>query len=208
MSQKFQLPLNTPQAMGTAVYQISAKLGLYRECLRLARGIKDDRVRAAGVDEVRNGWRENRGIVGPTLRLTLAGCLDRVAYARMCLSKTTLRKIPAASENYDWAVANPLEFQRISTDVKKRHESDTPRPEFPQGEGKRDFVPKTNWGRGNVDPDMVKRHKELTDRQFFMGPHWRGKPKPLIYEDLSFEDQIAAHFTKPPEMPHSIKKNY
>lgn len=195
--------------MGSAVHLVAAKIGLYRECLKLARGIKDDRLRESSVEEVQTQWRYNRGTVGPSLRLTLAGCLDRVAYARMCLSKATLRGIPAASMNYDWNVSNPMDHQRqFGESVKKRHESETPTPEFPQGQGNRDFVPKTNWGRGNIDPDMVKRNKELTDRQFFMGPHWRGKPKPLIYEDLSFEEQIAAHFTKPPEMPHKIKKNY
>ena len=76
------------------------------------------------------------------------------------------------------------------------------------GKGRRDFVPKSNWGQGNLDPDAVKKHKELTDRQYFMGPHWRGKPKPLIYEDLSFEQQMQAHFAPPPIAPKRVKKRY
>ena len=177
--------------------------------MQLAKAQSDERLRQMSIAEVRTGWQEGKGAVGPALRLHLASCLDRISYARMCLHKAALRNINKASLNYDWAVENPMNDHReMISKTYNKSEKEALRPEFPQGEGSRDFVPKTNWGYGNIDPDLIKRHKELTDRQYFMGPHWRGKPKPLIYEDLSFEGQVAAHFTPPTKTPVKPKKRY
>jgi len=30
----------------------------------------------------------------------------------------------------------------------------------------------SNWGEGNPDPDCVRRHEALIERQRFRGPHW------------------------------------
>ena len=42
----------------------------------------------------------------------------------------------------------------------------------------------SNWYSGNVDPEDLRRHKELLDRQHFGGPVWdgKGRPKSLIEE--------------------------
>jgi hypothetical protein len=207
MSSNFQIPKGCPQAMGDVVHSVAAKIGLYRECLALAKAVKEERLRKLSIDEVRTGWREQRGAVGPALRLQIASCLDRINYARMCVPKSSLRKVPQASLKYPWNVENPIDSAKEYTVTNKMVDGG-PQPEFGQGMGKRDFVPKTNWGYGNVDPDIIKKHKELTDRQYFMGPHWRGKPKPLIYEDLSFEGQITAHFSPPPKLPKKVLKRY
>ncbi|CAK69075.1 unnamed protein product (macronuclear) [Paramecium tetraurelia] len=43
---------------------------------------------------------------------------------------------------------------------------------------KRKEVDYSNWYAANVDPDDLKKHKELLDRQHFSGPFWEGKPMP------------------------------
>lgn len=30
----------------------------------------------------------------------------------------------------------------------------------------------SNWAAGNVDPDAMKKHRQLLDRQHFVGPAW------------------------------------
>lgn len=35
--------------------------------------------------------------------------------------------------------------------------------------GVREEVEFVNWGAGNIDPDDLKRHKELLKRQYFAG---------------------------------------
>lgn len=196
-----------PLAKGPAIHSGAAKIGLYRECLRLAQTIKEPTTRNMTLKEIRSKWREQRGHGGMSLQLSIASCLDRVSYLRMCTSKGAQRGIPRASEDYDWQVQNPMENQ-AKLQMKRREEMHPEPKEEVHGRGNRDFVPMTNWGQGNIDPDMVKKHKELTDRQFFMGPHWRGKPKPLIYEDLSFEEQLQAHFAPPPIAPKKLNKKY
>jgi hypothetical protein len=118
------------------------------------------------------------------------------------------RGIPCASEEYNWGVINPMENQQRMM-AQRREEKERPEnKEEVFGRGRRDFVPMTNWGQGNIDPDMVKKHKELCDRQYFMGPHWRAKPKPLIYEDLSMEEQFSAHFAPQPKAPTKVNKRF
>lgn len=196
-----------PMARGPAVYSTAAKIGLYRECINLANTIKDEPTKAITLKEIRNKWREQRGHGGMSLEVSLASALDRVSYLRMCTPKHTARKVRTASLDYDWDVQNPMENHEKVL-IKRREEQRDEPMEQAHGKGRRDFVPKTNWGPGNIDPDAVKKHKELTDRQYFMGPHWRGKPKPLIYEDLSFEEQMQAHFAPPPITPKRVRKRY
>lgn len=43
---------------------------------------------------------------------------------------------------------------------------------------KREQVEWSNWFAANVDPEDLKRHKELLDRQHFGGPVWKGRPLP------------------------------
>ncbi|ESL06485.1 hypothetical protein TRSC58_05840 [Trypanosoma rangeli SC58] len=200
-----QLLQTLPLAKGKDIHSRVAKLALYKECIALARSVSDPLTRQHTLVEVREKWLQNRGCGGHSLQLHLASALDRISYGRMCVSKQRLRLLPSASEKYEWGVVNPLEnHERRLT---KRTEKESP-DAFPHGAGKRDFVPMTNWGYGNMDPDAVMRHKELTDRQHFMGPHWRGKPKPMVLEDLSFEEQLHVHFQKKPKMKTTPKKHY
>ncbi|KAF5224393.1 hypothetical protein ECC02_002649 [Trypanosoma cruzi] len=200
-----QLLQTLPLAKGKDIHSRVAKLALYKECIALAKNVGDPLVRQHTLVEVREKWMQNRGCGGHSLQLQIASALDRISYGRMCVSKQRLRLIPNASEKYDWGVSNPLEYheQRLT----KRSEKESP-DAFPHGAGKRDFVPMTNWGYGNMDPDAVMRHKELTDRQHFIGPHWRGKPKPMVLEDLSFEEQLHVHFQSKPKMKKTPKKHY
>jgi hypothetical protein len=41
--------------------------------------------------------------------------------------------------------------------------------------GIREEVDFSNWSEGNVDPENIKRHKELLTRQHFGGEFWKGK---------------------------------
>ena len=45
--------------------------------------------------------------------------------------------------------------------------------------GVREEVEFSNWGTGNLDPQDLKRHKELLKRQYFGGQFWKGKEKPI-----------------------------
>ena len=201
--------INYPRALGSAVQDRAAKVGLYRECLALARTIKNPRTKAMSVVEVREKWRENRGAVGAQLQLLLASTLDRLSYVRLCTNKKRLEGVPMASVRYDWQVANPMDsHEKMAVTNRAANGKRAVHTDEVHGRGKRDFVPMTNWGHGNVDPDLMTKHKEQLDRQHFMGQHWRGKPKPLIYEDMSFEDQVGAHFSAPPKMPVKIKKRF
>ena len=52
-----------------------------------------------------------------------------------------------------------------------------------KGEGVvRDKALYSNWNASNVDPDDLNKHKELLDRQYFSGPFWEGKEKPVSIE--------------------------
>lgn len=39
---------------------------------------------------------------------------------------------------------------------------------------KRKLVDFSNWVAANVDPEDLRRHRELLDRQHFKGPVWEG----------------------------------
>ena len=42
---------------------------------------------------------------------------------------------------------------------------------------KRKLVDFSNWVASNVDPEDLKKHRELLDRQHFRGPMWEGNNK-------------------------------
>lgn len=44
----------------------------------------------------------------------------------------------------------------------------------------REEVQFMNWSEGNVDPDNLKRHKQLLTRQHFGGEFWEGKEIPKM----------------------------
>lgn len=200
-----QVLQEAPLAKGKDIFNRTAKLGLYKECLALVYLIDDPNIRQHTLVEVQNKWRQNRGAGGYPLQLHIASCLDRVCYGRLCHSKARQRMLPSASLKYDWGVVNPLEYQ---TRVMQRREERQSPDAFNHGRGNRDFVPMTNWGYGNMDPDAITKHQELLDRQFFMGPHWRDRPKPVPIEDLSFEEELFMHFQPKPKMRKTPKKNF
>jgi hypothetical protein len=59
---------------------------------------------------------------------------------------------------------------------------------------KREVVVYSNWHSGNVDPDDLKRHRALLDRQHFRGPLWEGIGRPQ-----SIMDDPNVLFYKPPK---------
>jgi len=48
---------------------------------------------------------------------------------------------------------------------------------------RRELVDWSNWFAANVDPEDLKKHKELMDRQHFGGPVWKGKGRPMSIID-------------------------
>lgn len=45
----------------------------------------------------------------------------------------------------------------------------------------------SNWNGANPDPDDYRKHREMLDRQHFMGPFWEGKKRPpTVEEDPSY----------------------
>lgn len=194
-----------PLARGKAVHDRVAKLGLYKECLALCFYIEDKLVKAHTLEEIRTKWAENKGCGGHSLQLHLASCLDRMAFGRLCYSKQRQKTLPSASTSYDWGVINPLENH--DRQIHMRSGKSSP-DATAHSRGKRDFVPMANWGYRNIDPDAVSKHKELMDRQHFVGPHWRNRPRPMVLEELSFEEQMHVHFQPKPKMRKTPKKHF
>lgn len=48
---------------------------------------------------------------------------------------------------------------------------------------RRKLVDFSNWVAANVDPEDLRRHRELLDRQHFKGPVWEGKKIPTSIMD-------------------------
>lgn len=85
--------------------------------------------------------------------------------------------------------------------VKKYHMKDGKLTEgAPASKFKPDY---SNWYAGNVDPQDLKRHKELLDRQHFMGPFWEGRPRnPSILD----EESPRYHKVDPEKPPPEEKR--
>ena len=80
---------------------------------------------------------------------------------------------------------------------------------------KRETVDFSNWYAGNVDPEDLRRHKELLDRQHFGGPIWAGKklPKSIIEElndpNIKFaegEGQVNPNILDPKDIDSQFEK--
>jgi len=183
-----------------------AKLALYKECIAVARVLPGPAMNAQiALIDARKLWRERRGDVLFSTQIHLAEAVDRLAFGRMQLSKQRLRNLPNASERYNWAIYRPGE----PVDVKRTNRLDALSSEMgKKAAGNRDFVPMTNWGQNNVDPDIRAKHKELTDKQHFMGPHWRNRPLPVNVNDLSFEEQFRMYFRGKPKTRPTPKKHF
>ena len=194
------------RALGPAIHDRAAKLGLYRECLLLAQVAESAVKGKSSKTEVQNSWRKQRGASGVMLEVVVASCIDRISYARMCLCKQRCKLVPAASEKYPWNVINPGENQTRYT--RKRHENESNASMGDTGKGNRDFVPISNWGFGNIDPEMHVLKKQTFDRQYFKGPHWRNKVKPKNIEELSFEESAVMYGRGVPKIPKTPKKHF
>jgi len=47
----------------------------------------------------------------------------------------------------------------------------------------------SNWHSGNTNPEDIKRHRSLLDRQHYSGPLWEGiKPKSIMNDPSVFID--------------------
>ena len=54
---------------------------------------------------------------------------------------------------------------------------------------KRTTTTYSNWHSGNANPDDMKRHRALLDRQHYSGPLWDGiKPKSIMNDPTIFMD--------------------
>ena len=84
-----------------------------------------------------------------------------------------------------------------------------------KGEAKRrSLVDFSNWVAAHVDPEDLKKHRELLDRQHFRGPVWEGKKippsildekNPLFNSDV--QPEINPNIAKPkPEAFETVKR--
>lgn len=78
------------------------------------------------------------------------------------------------------------------------------------GEGaKRKLATIINWNSSNLDPNDVKRHRELLDRQHFSGPLWEGiKKTTLLDEPISInKEDFENNSMDKKEYEELMKKN-
>ena len=68
---------------------------------------------------------------------------------------------------------------------------------------KRSLVDFSNWVAAHVDPEDLKKHRELLDRQHFRGPMWEGKKIPPSI--LDEENPVFNMDVKPEVNPNLIK---
>lgn len=64
---------------------------------------------------------------------------------------------------------------------------------------KREPVSYSNWYAGNTDPEEMKKHKELLDRQHFSGPFWENREMPKSVLDETFEQYLTGIEDEIPE---------
>jgi hypothetical protein len=85
--------------------------------------------------------------------------------------------------------------------------------------GVREEVEFSNWGAGNIDPEDLKRHKELLKRQYFAGEFWKGKEKPvsptasylanLMENQPDFKNEkVVVEESRSPEFSHDPDQNW
>lgn len=67
------------------------------------------------------------------------------------------------------------------------------------------FFPEySNWYGGNVDPQDLRRHKDLLDRQHYSGPFWEDRPRnPSILDE---ENPVYDKIDPEPHPPESLRK--
>lgn len=63
----------------------------------------------------------------------------------------------------------------------------------------------SNWYAGNVDPQELRRHKELVDRQHYSGPFWENRPRnPSI---IDIENPEIPYVEPEPHPDESLRKS-
>lgn len=78
---------------------------------------------------------------------------------------------------------------------------------------RRNLVDFSNWVAANVDPEDLKKHRELLDRQHFRGPVWEGKkiPSSILDEknplfNMDTEGEINPNIAKPKKEEFELVK--
>ena len=74
-----------------------------------------------------------------------------------------------------------------------------------EGQPEEKFFPEySNWYGGNVDPQDLRRHKDLLDRQHFSGPFWEDRPRnPSIIDEMN---PTYERVEPEPHPPESLRK--
>ena len=84
--------------------------------------------------------------------------------------------------------------------IRKSHFKDN---KMHAGGSEEKFFPEySNWYGGNVDPQDLRRHKDLLDRQHFSGPFWEGRPKnpSIIDEENPVYERVEPQAHPPEEL--------
>ena len=96
----------------------------------------------------------------------------------------------------------PRTVTDIQTGSKTFHFKDN---QMTEGQSEEKFFPEySNWYAGNVDPQDLRRHKDLLDRQHFSGPFWEGRPRnPSIIDEVN---PVYDRVEPEPHPPESLRK--
>lgn len=78
-----------------------------------------------------------------------------------------------------------------------------------EGKSDKKITPEySNWYGGNVDPQDLRRHKDLLDRQHYSGPFWEGRKRnPSILDEENPKYEKVDPEPHPPESLREEKEN-
>lgn len=66
----------------------------------------------------------------------------------------------------------------------------------------------SNWYAGNVDPQDLRRHKDLMDRVHYSGPFWEGRPRNIsVLDEENPQYEHVEPEQHPPESLREEKEN-
>jgi hypothetical protein len=78
-----------------------------------------------------------------------------------------------------------------------------------EGTSEKKLIPDySNWYAGNVDPQDLRRHKDLMDRVHYDGPFWEGRPRNMsVLDEVNPQYHDVEPEPHPPESLREEKEN-
>lgn len=142
--------------------------GLYRDILRFAQHIPQKGRQVNALRTIRKEFREHRDEADPVaIQAFVDKAENKLGYLKTVVPAS---RIPVRKRLKRKKSTQQITSYHITADgyIKEGAAQDKMRAKW------------SNWGDGNFDPDMIKQHKQLIERQYFRGPYWdevrKGKP--------------------------------